>query len=294
MPTRKKSRSCHRFKGHNRSWKSQLLKKKDNSQQTKTIQQCTEFATILEFLENTMSCPYDDMQNLLYLDHIFWEIYNIFQMGSPAEKHDDHETLNTHQVTHEVRASTDLDECRKECQEHCLDSMVLERESEELPYNLECSDGAEKLKLTLVSQDRFQENAKQQLMNYWRFIGGYQISSHAYYDALKKFKLEKNLTNIVDWAPIQSKTAAFLVDIGEYEVAEEMLNEVIQPLIIEKGCEAKELLQPLFIMVNLLFKKALQYVYGTHPGYRECRAKGKYYSDLCFKVDIGIYDDLSR
>jgi hypothetical protein len=53
------------------------------------------------------------------------------------------------------------------------------------------SDNKEQLKLTLLSQDMFDqmynENNKQQLMKYWRFIGGYQIASSAYYDALKKY-----------------------------------------------------------------------------------------------------------
>jgi hypothetical protein len=33
----------------------------------------------------------------------------------------------------------------------------------------------------------YNENNKQQLMKYWRFIGGYQLASSAYYDALKKY-----------------------------------------------------------------------------------------------------------
>jgi hypothetical protein len=28
----------------------------------------------------------------------------------------------------------------------------------------------------------------------------------------------KNLKDVVDWAPIQTKTASFLVDIGEYNI----------------------------------------------------------------------------
>jgi len=65
----------------------------------------------------------------------------------------------------------------------------------------------------------------------------------------------KNLKDVVDWAPIQTKTASFLVDIGEYNIAEEMLNEVIQQLVKQKGDKCKELAEPSFVMVNLLFKK---------------------------------------
>lgn len=66
---------------------------------------------------------------------------------------------------------------------------------------------------------------------------------------------DKNLTAIEDWAPVQSNTASFLVDIGEYDIAEKMLKEVISELTKTKGEDAKELGEPTFIMVNLLFKK---------------------------------------
>ncbi|CAG2205124.1 unnamed protein product [Mytilus edulis] len=124
----------------------------------------------------------------------------------------------------------------------------MERKAEELPYHLECSADKEKLKEVLLSQDMFKEmykdNSKQQLMKYWRFIGGYQIASESYYDSLKRFITDNNLTEVLDWAPIQSKTASFLVDI-----------------------------------------ETLQYVYGAHPGYRECRVKGLKLSELCVAVN---------
>lgn len=176
--------------------------------------------------------------------------------------------------------------------EKCSD---IERKSEELPYHLEMSDNKEQLKLTLLSQDMFDqmynENNKQQLMKYWRFIGGYQIASSAYYDALKKYIVNKNLKDVVDWAPIQTKTASFLVDIGEYNIAEEMINDVIQQLVKQKGDKCQELAEPSFVMVNLLFKKALQYVYGAHPGYRECCTKGLRYSKMCVEVNEKYYAD---
>ncbi|XP_076089061.1 TPR repeat-containing protein DDB_G0287407-like isoform X2 [Mytilus galloprovincialis] len=165
----------------------------------------------------------------------------------------------------------------------------MERKAEELPYHLECSADKEKLKEVLLSQDMFKEmykdNSKQQLMKYWRFIGGYQIASESYYDSLKRFITDNNLTEVLDWAPIQSKTASFLVDIGEYTIAEDMLNEVITTLVEKYGKDSKELCEPTYCMVNLLFKKALQYVYGAHPGYRECRIKGLKISELCVAVN---------
>ncbi|VDI14102.1 Hypothetical predicted protein [Mytilus galloprovincialis] len=165
----------------------------------------------------------------------------------------------------------------------------MERKAEELPYHLECSADKEKLKEVLLSQDMFKEiykdNSKQQLMKYWRFIGGYQIASESYYDSLKRFITDNNLTEVLEWAPIQSKTASFLVDIGEYTIAEDMLNEVITTLVEKYGKDSKELCEPTYCMVNLLFKKALQYVYGAHPGYRECRIKGLKISELCVAVN---------
>ncbi|XP_063411273.1 TPR repeat-containing protein DDB_G0287407-like [Mytilus trossulus] len=165
----------------------------------------------------------------------------------------------------------------------------MERKAEELPYHLECSADKEKLKEVLLSQDMFKEmykdNSKQQLMKYWRFIGGYQIASQSYYDSLKRFITDNNLTEVLDWAPIQSKTASFLVDIGEYTIADDMLNEVITTLVEKYGKDSKELCEPTYFMVNLLLKKALQYVYGAHPGYRECCVKGLKLSELCVAVN---------
>lgn len=66
---------------------------------------------------------------------------------------------------------------------------------------------------------------------------------------------DNNLTEVLDWAPIQSKTASFLVDIGEYTIAEDMLNEVITTLVEKYGKDSKELCEPTYCMVNLLFKK---------------------------------------
>ncbi|CAC5362199.1 unnamed protein product [Mytilus coruscus] len=135
----------------------------------------------------------------------------------------------------------------------------MERKAEELPYHLESSADKEKLKEVLLSQDMFKEmykdNSKQQLMKYWRFIGGYQIASKSYYDSLKRFIMDNNLTEVLDWAPIQSKTASFLIDIGEYAIAEDMLNEVITKLIEKYGKDSKELCEPTYCMVNLLYKK---------------------------------------
>ena len=67
----------------------------------------------------------------------------------------------------------------------------MERKAEELPYQLEKADDKEKLKDILVDQAMFnqlyQESNKQQLMKFWRFIGGYNIASMAYVKSLKEY-----------------------------------------------------------------------------------------------------------
>ena len=47
---------------------------------------------------------------------------------------------------------------------------------------------------------------------------------------------------------------------------------------------------PFRIHLNKLFNyfTALQYVYGAHPGYVECRKKGSRYSEMCVQVGITI------
>jgi hypothetical protein len=53
------------------------------------------------------------------------------------------------------------------------------------------AEDREQLKTTLLSQDMFselyKESNKQQLMRYWRFIGGYSIAAEEYVRALKQF-----------------------------------------------------------------------------------------------------------
>ena len=70
-------------------------------------------------------------------------------------------------------------------------SSDIERKAEELPYQLEMADNKEKLKEALtdltVFRQMYQESNKQQLMKYWRFIGGYNIASQAYVKSLKDY-----------------------------------------------------------------------------------------------------------
>ena len=70
-------------------------------------------------------------------------------------------------------------------------SSDIERKAEELPYHLESSGNKEKLKQALLEQDMFnqmyKDNNKQQLMKYWRFIGGYELAATCYIKSLEKF-----------------------------------------------------------------------------------------------------------
>ena len=78
---------------------------------------------------------------------------------------------------------------------HCF-SKDMERKAEELPYQLEMADDKTKLKQVLVDQAMFDqlysESNKQQLMKYWRFIGGYSIASQAYVTSLKEYLKVRN------------------------------------------------------------------------------------------------------
>ena len=70
-------------------------------------------------------------------------------------------------------------------------SKDIDRKAEELPYQLEKADHKTKLKEVLIDQSMFNqlysESNKQQLMKYWRFIGGYNIASQAYVTSLKEY-----------------------------------------------------------------------------------------------------------
>ncbi|KAL3832682.1 hypothetical protein ACJMK2_024304 [Sinanodonta woodiana] len=167
----------------------------------------------------------------------------------------------------------------------------IERKSEELPYHLEMAEDREQLKTTLLSQDMFselyKESNKQQLMRYWRFIGGYNIAAEEYVRALKQF-IQNNGWTITDHldeiSPLQTKIAWFLIDIGEYDTAKTLLEEVLGLLSSRHGETAKALADPSHAMVFLLYRKALTYVYGVHPGYKECYSFGKEYGELCAEI----------
>ena len=86
-----------------------------------------------------------------------------------------------YQILDSLRWTSFINSCSKD----------IERKAEELPYQLEMADNKAKLKEVLVDQAMFNqlysEGNKQELMKYWRFIGGYNIASQAYVTSLKEY-----------------------------------------------------------------------------------------------------------
>lgn len=121
-------------------------------------------------------------------------------------------------------------------------------------------------------------------MKFWRFIGGYNIASMAYVKSLKEYLRKQNITDIAQVEPIQTKVAWFLADIGEYDAAVDLLKEVIDQVTVQHGRTSALLADALHCMVFLLYRKALQYVYGASAGYRECSRLGKQYAGHCYEV----------
>ena len=62
-------------------------------------------------------------------------------------------------------------------------------------------------------------------------------------------------TDVSQSAPIQNNVASFLCDIGEYEVAKQLLESVIKDLQIH-GQDDSQLIEPLHLMINLIYKKS--------------------------------------
>lgn len=87
--------------------------------------------------------------------------------------------------------------------------------------------------------------------------------------------LEESLQTDVTW---------FLTDIGYYDKAMESLEEMVTQITLQHGKTSERLAEPLYNIVFLLYRKALQYVYRTSDGYKRCFRLGKKYASLCYKV----------
>ncbi|KAL5009468.1 hypothetical protein ScPMuIL_011773 [Solemya velum] len=168
--------------------------------------------------------------------------------------------------------------------DNCTD---IERKAEELPYHLECSQDRDGLKAALLEWDMFDqlycESSKPLLMKFWRFVGGYDVAADEYIKQLKSYTTRGDTGQIES---MQIRVGWFLVDIGEYDKARQLLEDVLET--IESDSEKKKLLEQkakvLYGIVMLLYRKALQYVYGNNPGYIECRNLGQRYATLCFQL----------
>ncbi|XP_041366905.1 TPR repeat-containing protein DDB_G0287407-like [Gigantopelta aegis] len=164
----------------------------------------------------------------------------------------------------------------------------LTRKCEELPYQLMSMKDKDGLKECLLQREVFEQlyaqKSRQQLMKYWQFIGGYSIAAKEYTRFLDDYIKKHNLSNTDEGIELKTKVAWFLLDIGEYSTAHALLEVVLKECEEKYGKYGKELADPLFAIMTLLYRRALTYVYNSHPGYAECVRLGKQYGPWCEKV----------
>ncbi|KAK7494275.1 hypothetical protein BaRGS_00014557 [Batillaria attramentaria] len=164
----------------------------------------------------------------------------------------------------------------------------VKRKAEELPYHYIALGNQDGLRRCLLTRDMFEhlytETNKQTLMRYWQAAGGYQVASECHKKFLQDCLTLNGLEGTREGELLSTKVAWFLVDIGEYDAAEELLGELALKLSDKYGEDATELADPLHAMLTLLMRKALKYVYGSHPGYSECVQRGRALVDLTVKT----------
>ncbi|XP_076439571.1 TPR repeat-containing protein DDB_G0287407-like [Babylonia areolata] len=163
------------------------------------------------------------------------------------------------------------------------------RKAEELPYHYIEVDDAEGLRRCLLERSMFEhlytENNKQLLMQYWQKAGGYPLAATSYQNALQDYlALLGGGADSSEGDKLSTKVAWFLVDIGEYDAARRLLDGIIARISARHGPESVELADPLHATMQLLMSKALKYVYGSHPGYKECVKQGRNLVTLTVKV----------
>ncbi|XP_064618016.1 nephrocystin-3-like [Liolophura sinensis] len=169
--------------------------------------------------------------------------------------------------------------------EHCAD---VERKAEELPHHCEAIGDLEGLKTCLLDMKVFkilyQESTKLQLMKYWQVIGGYEVAAEAYVNALASYKQENNMVDIDEIEPVQVRVAWFILDIGQYDLAQSLLEEVLEQLRQKYGEKCKLMSGCLVALVTLFYRQALKFVYGSNTGYKHCLLMGKKYAEQCIKI----------
>ena len=82
-------------------------------------------------------------------------------------------------------------------------STDVERKAEELPYHLLQIGDKESLKACLLEKAMFNhlydnEETRNQLLSYWRYLGGYELAANEYTAALEK-QLEVRTTFLFHW-----------------------------------------------------------------------------------------------
>ncbi|PVD30644.1 hypothetical protein C0Q70_09917 [Pomacea canaliculata] len=134
----------------------------------------------------------------------------------------------------------------------------IRRKAEELPYHYLQIGDQEGLQKCLLTREMFEflytEKNKQILMRYWQAAGGYQVAASKY-QAFLQDHLSGKLQDDKEGELLETKVGWFLVDIGEYDTADEVLGSVIKKLKTKYGKEAVELADPLHAMMTLIFRK---------------------------------------
>ncbi|XP_050419113.1 TPR repeat-containing protein DDB_G0287407 [Patella vulgata] len=166
------------------------------------------------------------------------------------------------------------------------------RKAEELPFHLYELDNRKDLKKCLLQPDMFlqlyQEKTKLQLMKYWQYIGGYDIAAKSYTKFLNDYS--KNVTEDKELYHLKNKLGWFLVDIGEYDAAIEILEVLLEQLENEFGNASRESADPLYAMLTLCYRRGMKFVYGNNPLTRSNRQTGIVYSRRCYDVFTKHFD----
>ncbi|KAL8585818.1 hypothetical protein ACOMHN_065168 [Nucella lapillus] len=162
------------------------------------------------------------------------------------------------------------------------------RKAEELPYHYIAVDNTDGLRRCLLERSMFEylytQTNKQQLMQYWIKAGGYPLAAASYQQALKDYITLDGLEGTTEGEELAMRVAWFLVDIGEYDAASDLLDNTVAQISQRHGPQAVQLADPLHATMELLMRKGLKFVYGSHPGYQECVTKGRKLVDLTVKI----------
>ncbi|ESO87193.1 hypothetical protein LOTGIDRAFT_229331 [Lottia gigantea] len=152
------------------------------------------------------------------------------------------------------------------------------RSSEELPFHLYHLNNKDELTKCLVTPEIFlclsEDSTKQQLMKYWIFVGGYDKASKQYSQLLQEQYKQLEAKDKDHAIKLKTRVCWFLVDIGEYDKAEELLKPFIKELESSFGSTTPQLCEPLLALLTLYYRAGLKFVYGSSKGYKTNRQKG--------------------